>query len=198
MASDRFIVYGKPLLKLKNGDIVVNNIPVPRRSFAAPWLMENINVIQSLRSIQLATAVLRRLHLSSPSDAPAVDYRSTHELLMKIFENLDRVNRDKNSTFVIVYLPTLADLTDDKSANSLREYLSSNLIMRKIHFIDLAAFFQPYSYAKIRSFYFPPHNNPYAIAGGHYTIAGNKEIGKLLYDRLAAIPELGELMRRKQ
>jgi hypothetical protein len=195
-ASERFVVYGKPLLTLEKGEIVVHNTPVPKRSFSVPWLMENLEVIRKLNSVHLMGSVLRRLHLSRASDPSVDDDRATYPVMLKIFENLYHVNKIKNSIFVVVYLPTLQDLIEDNRMSPLREYLRSNLSSREIYFIDLVDDLKTMPYGKVRKSFILPYNNPYPLNSGHYSAQGNDYIARVLYEKLAAIPEVAEVLEK--
>jgi hypothetical protein len=191
---ERFMVYGKPLLKLENGNIVVHNTPVPRRSFMVPWLMENLDAIQRLNSIQLIAGGLRRLHLTRPSSPRGYDIGATRELMLRIFEDLFQVNKRNNRVFVVVYLPTLSDLSDDNQSDALREYLRLNLSSRQINFIDLVDDLKGLTYAQIRRFYISNRTSPFPPNWGHYTSQGNEYIAGVLYRKLAAIREVAEIL----
>ena len=56
LLSDRFQGYGKPVLRMKQGALVLENTPVPRAAFALPWLAEHRAAFDELRSL----ALLRR------------------------------------------------------------------------------------------------------------------------------------------
>jgi len=46
MKNSEFLGYGKPVINIKNGKMVVNNVPVPRRAYYIPWIASNWNLLK--------------------------------------------------------------------------------------------------------------------------------------------------------
>lgn len=133
MRQRSFHGYGKPLLTLRDGELVVENVPVPRAAFYAPWVAQNIRSFEHLRTVQLLRGVLPAL---AERDLP--NPREQRRILLRVIEQLSELNRSQRSLLVVVLLPTEADAAPDPS-HPLRRFLERELAEREIVFLDLIA-----------------------------------------------------------
>ena len=184
MRHRTFHGYGKPFLEVRNGELVVENVPVPRAAFYAPWLARNIQLVNRLRTIQL----LRSL-LPAGADSELPSEAQTREVLAKVIEELDALNRSKNSLLVIVLLPTQADYASNES-RSLRRFLAQELDRRQILFFDLVRDLRELPPRDLERLFIQEGSGTHEAAGGHYSVRGNEYIARVLHERLAAIPEI--------
>ena len=88
------------------------------------------------------------------------------------------MNKAKNSTLVIVYLPMKADYMG-KRAEEWRQFLHSEAMSREFIFIDLIEEFRKYPPQEVESLF-----------AGHYSEKGNAYIANILYEKLLSIPEI--------
>lgn len=184
MRQRSFHGYGKPFLVLRKGELLVRNVPVPRGTFYVPWVARNLPILDRLRSVQLLRSVLPgRAREGLPSPA------RTREVLLKILEELDALNRSKESLLVVVYLPTRADYGSDDS-EELRRFLQGELRERDIVFLDLVREIRKHPRRELRTMFIPEGSGAHALAGGHYSAKGNEFIARVLYETLVEIPEI--------
>lgn len=184
MRQRTFHGYGKPFLELRNGELVVENVPVPRTAFYAPWLARNIQLVNRLRTVQLLRALL-----PSDSDSELPSDAQTLQVLAKVIEELDALNRAKESLLVVVLLPTQADYASNESRR-LRRFLAQELNRQQILFFDLVRDLRERQLGELQRLFIQEGSGAHEAAGGHYSARGNEYIAGLLHERLVAIPQI--------
>ncbi|NEO56707.1 MAG: hypothetical protein F6K54_28705 [Okeania sp. SIO3B5] len=98
---------------------------------------------------------------------------------MKIFEELAEINRDKNSTLVVIYLPTRFDYYGNES-DFWRQYLQVKLEKHNIIYLDLIAEFRKIiPNEKVETVFLE--------GDGHYSVFGNEFFANLLYENLLSM-----------
>jgi hypothetical protein len=177
--------YSKPLLEVEDGSLVVRNVPVPGRAYRLPWLTEAGQHLGSLRTVQ----VLGRLRGTSaraaanPPGAGQTD--RTVRVVAKLLEDLNRLNEQRSSSLVLVYLPTLRELDSD-DANFWSKTLDRHSQALGIRFINLVEEFKRLAYEEVRTLY-PPSDS------GHFNIKGNEYVAELIYRRLRTYPDISRI-----
>ena len=188
MRRDEFNGYGKPLLKVQNDALVVTNVPVPWRSFYLPWLTQNREAINDLRSTQL----LSSFFLPEPEVPPveqAATVESSPELVAaKILKDLVDLNQAKNSTLVLVYLPGQEFTGGD--LEHWRQVIHMAAEQQGVLLIDLVDMFKDLPSAELTSLFIQKGEIDYQGAAGHYTSKGNQYVADALYKQLMALPEI--------
>jgi hypothetical protein len=180
-----FIGYGKPLLRVKDGKLVTENVPVPQRSYYVPWLTQNLHLIRELRAVDLPLKGLQRLASSRKNSAePSLQEADARATVTKIFEHLSDINRQKNSTMVLVFLPSYDNYEKSQAADRWRLFLKVETSKKSIPLIDLIDEFQQLSESNVRKLFLLEKGLPHF----HYSVAGNQYIAKQLYDRLRLLP----------
>ncbi|MGH7369206.1 MAG: hypothetical protein ACREK9_22650 [Candidatus Rokuibacteriota bacterium] len=186
MQSSVFSGYGKPLLAIEDGALVVKNIPVPARAYRVPWLTEVASHLHSLRAAQM----LRRLRgqpaltPSAPSDAERNE--RTAQVVAKLLEDLKRLNEERASRLVLVYLPTLNDLDSDQG-NFWGGVLERQSEALGIRFINLVEEFKKLPDEEAFALY--PATDPV-----HLNPKGNEYVAKLIHRRLRTFPEISRIL----
>ncbi len=101
---DDMLGYGKPVLRLTDGKLVAENVPVPRAPYLLPVLTQNLAIFEQLRLVQLPRAVITRL---APREAiPEVMSEAEAERLDEaIFRELARLAAERDARFLLVHLP---------------------------------------------------------------------------------------------
>ena len=185
MRSNRFGFYGKPTLHLENGVLTVKDVPVLRRSNFVRFMIGLTDEFGRLRSIELGNAVVRRLWDPSPQQEGMSDeeIRST---ALRAIEELHRLNREKQSVLVLVYLPIATDYYRADS-NAWRRYFRSAALARAIPFLDVVDNFRSLPPEYVESLYVHPWQGH-----SHFSPEGNKYVAKVLYERLVSIPQIAE------
>jgi hypothetical protein len=180
MHSPTFIGYGKPLLYLENDTLINENYPVPRGSFLVPKLTEGSQYIRELRIVSLWQTLFPKA-LDTSSNKYIL---KNPDIVVKILDELGRINREKNSTLIVVYLPTRSDYYLNVS-DFWRQRLEPELAKRNIVFVDLIAEFRRrVPNEQVESLF---------IGGdGHYSVAGNQFVADVLYEKLSTLPAVSQ------
>jgi lysophospholipase L1-like esterase len=174
--------YPKPLLVVENGSLLTKNVPVPAHAYRVPWLTEGARHLRSLRSVQVLHRLLRRPDRVAPSPSETEQNERTAQVVAKVIEDLKRVNEERSSSLVLVYLPTLSEL-DSEDANFWGAVLEHESKVLGIRFINLVAEFKKLHDEEALALYFPTDL-------GHFSTKGNEYVAKLIYRRLKTFPEI--------
>lgn len=174
--------YYRPIVEKKGRRLVAENIPVPRNAFRLPLLNANIETVRELRSIKFFQDKVNfspalKAPASPAAEKPLMDTKEIAETAMMIFQELDRVNREKNSRLVLVYLPMKVDYFIDESAglrNLVRTYARQN----NIALIDLYEELKKLPKHVIEAMY----NDSY-----HYSPQGNEWVARQIHARLEGL-----------
>jgi len=187
MLFDSFLGYGKPMLDVHDGTLVVRNVPVPRPPWYRLWLVRYAPILQKLSAVQAVRALL-------PSHS-APDGRSREEIgnwarqvLAAIIEDLEQINQAKHSVLVLVLLPTRDDYTGSK-ADFWRDFLHTESARRHIAYIDVIAALRRLPPQEIEPLFIREGQVGYVAAAGHYSEKGNAYIATQLYESLRTLPE---------
>ncbi len=103
LVSTEFLGYGKPRVRLVDGALVTQNVPVPRG-----WNRQLLAARAAALTEHLATAALLKrllgLALSEPAyePVPHTEFVATAEA---IFDDLAALSREREQDFALVYLP---------------------------------------------------------------------------------------------
>lgn len=174
--------YGRPDLKWQNNSLVVRNIPVPARSFYAPWLADNSReIFAELKALRALRFFYNKLMFDRERISETNKINAGRALAVRIFEELLKIDKLNNSTLIVVYLPVKRDLTENASAG-LRKSLASALSERKIFFWDLVDDFKKTPGAEINKLFIS--KNKYYSGSGHYTERGNQLVAGVIYKKL--------------
>lgn len=186
MRSNRFIGYGKPLLRLDGGELVVGNVPVPRRVPVFSWLAAHRGHLANLASVHLGQAVAAKLGPNRQS-LPAADDDKWQPVVRKIVEELVALNRAKGSRLVLVHLPTRQDYRACGSAG-WETFLAETSRQLDVPLFDLIPDLSELPPGEVDGMFLAPGQVQYFGAAGHYTERGNAWVARHLYDRLKALP----------
>jgi hypothetical protein len=185
--AETFFGYGKPRLEVENGSLKVTNVPVPMRSYYAPWVTESIQHLGSLR----AAAAVRRVHQritrtwsGSSGSTETERNTATAQLVYKILEDLQRLNSERSSQLVLIYLPTLYDHPDRLEFWS--SVLEEHTRALDIPFINLVEEFKKLSDEDAALLYLPDR--------GHFNVRGNTYVADLIYQQLHRMPTLSRVL----
>jgi hypothetical protein len=186
-----YIGYGKPVLRLRDGELTTENVPVPRQSSALPWLERKRVQLQEFRSVELLSSLLKRaLPPADPfSDGPT-DQQA--QIIDKMLVNLQAIEKQRNSAFVLVCLPTTVhDHEQSGPAPAWRAWIRAESAKRNIAFLDLVDDFHKLPVTmQDGMFIWPGSVHYFAEAPGHYNDEGNEWVAKELYTRLIGLPEV--------
>lgn len=180
MNSDKFCDWCKPLLKVINGKLIVTNVPVPRYSYLFPQLRDYTDRLTNLKLYELLRSFFRKVlsFLNIKVDLTDDEVRT---IALKVFENLQYVNKEKSSTLILVHLPDYLDFITHES-DTWRKWLKVETAKRGIIYVDLIEEFKKLPSGEI-SLLFRIETD------GHYTEKGNRIVARMLYEKLFSIDE---------
>jgi hypothetical protein len=184
--------YGKPFLKLHNGELATENVPVPRRSSLLRWLALKPNPLREFKSLALLSSVAEKLApppVSAFSNGPT---EGQAQILDAMFKNLQAIEKEKNSLLILLYLPTrVADYEAGGASLAWRTWTRNECAKRGITFVDFIDDFQKLPVTmKDGLFIWPGSIQYFAEVPGHYDDQGHSWIARELYTRLISIPEV--------
>jgi hypothetical protein len=178
--------YSKPLLVLEDGALAVKNVPVPAHPYRIPWLTEAAQHLRSLRAVQVLHRLRREPARAPSTPSKAEQNERTAQVVAKLLEDLKRVNEERSSSLVLVYLPTLRELDSD-DADFWSAVLERQSHALGIPFINLVEEFNGLPDEQVRTLF--PHTDL-----GHFNIEGNEYVAKLIYQRLRTFPEISRIL----
>jgi len=140
MQYDGYAGFGRPVMDLERGQLVVRNVPVPRSSYYMPWLATLRSRLSELRFVE-AAGRLRSQPADAPDSAePGTLERHTQQVAAALFRELQRFNQEKRRHTVLAYLPGLQDLDPNEDASAswmaFTEEQSSRLGVPLINLLD--------------------------------------------------------------
>jgi len=186
----------KPILKLENGSLVAANVPVPRNPPLMSWWLYDVFIygrpsFNDLRTTRLLTSALDRISprlLRSFSNEPTPVLPQT---ISKVIDELQFLNKEKNSILVLVYLPAEMDYNGtDPHLPVWRNLLRQEAGRTGLLLIDLTEDFEKLSPPQIGRFFIHPDAFLSAFGAGHYSNEGNAFVAGKLYSYLVSRPEV--------
>jgi hypothetical protein len=187
MQLSRFRGYGKPVLALEDGQLVVRNVPVSERRYRLLWVTDRLLHLRSLRLWEAVQRIRQKLAPTPRPEGMSEEERNrrTAQVIPKLLEDLKQVNVSRSSTLVVVQLPTL-DSGPPETAFWV-SVLDRECRALGIPFVNLAEAFDNFAYEEAMEFFLPGDL-------GHFSAKGNQYMAKLIYDRLRRIPEVSRIV----
>jgi hypothetical protein len=186
MQSSQFQGYDKPVLDVENGALVVRNVPVPRRSYVLPWLTDRKAIFDKLRILELVKRVRHKAGAEPPAPGASATTGDagprTRDVLRLLLTDLKRLNRERGSELILVYLPALSDFGPEGPGRwlGLMQEESRGLGVPLVNVLER---FRALAPEEIRSMYFLPGQAPYPSAN-HLNDRGNAFVAKVIYEEL--------------
>lgn len=183
--APRMAVYGKPLFRVRDGAPHLENVPVPRAPYLAPWLTQNLRLIEKLRSVELG-----RLLIGTRAAGEPTPEAETTRVIAFLLEEFARTAHDHGATPVFVLLPSLAGGVaggDEKEFALLPDYARAALQQATdpplVRF-DLHDEFASIPVAERSTLFL--HGPRSRGAAAHYSPAGNALVARAIAHRLEA------------
>ena len=192
MRSSDFLGYGKPLIRLRDNELVVTGVPVPRRSYLAPWLTENANVLGRLGLWRAMSALIQKL---SPRDSSAglLEPQEVADVTIRLLSKLIEANARQHSGLLVVSLPTYHDPAG-KLDSIWSQFMREITKQKGIPYLDLHEDFARLSERQLQDTFIMKDIEGYRDSAGHYTVAGNEFVARTLYTRMQALPQIAGLL----
>ena len=186
MLSERFQGYGKPVFRVREDELVTENLPVPRASYAVPWLVSRREALEELRSLQLLRSLLKRLR---PPPAPDASHEDLPQVASRVFTALQRLNEQKRSELVLAYLPMRGEYRGALDAR-LPRFVRKAARARGIAYVDLIEELGKLPAQEVRNLYIGKEELGFPGARDHLTARGNEWVAARLHERIAQLPSL--------
>lgn len=197
MTSNSFMGYPKPLYAVRDGELVLTNVPVPEGRTPSHWFTINAKALQSLRIVNVGGSLVDRLRparanaAARPGDAVFVRSR---EVLPLLLGELQQFHRTHSSRLILVYLPTAYET--EAATAKWRAFLEGEAARQGFVFVDLFEPFRKLSAEQQNSLFLSDKDVAFAGAAGHFSRAGNDTVAGWLYQRIAARGLLGADAKR--
>ena len=178
MKSVRFLGYPKPRLRVRDGALVTENVPVPRDVAGTPRMAQLSAALEELALYRTAESLVARASADAAAAAAAANLgdREVRDVCLAVFEDLRKTAAAKGVHLVLVYLPAPWDYPDN-DADLLRYFLAAECAKRGLEFFDLVD--------DLRALPKPQVDGMFR-ADGHYNADGNRFAAKTLLERLRA------------
>jgi len=189
MRLKKFWGYDKPVLRVQDGQLIPENVPVPRRAYFVPWLTENHELIQQVRIFQVCGKISKLFYKAKPRRR--VNDQEVDAAVTAIIQSLSATNKKKNSTLVLVYLPTKMDY-ENRDANTVRwrQFMKAESARQGVALIDLFEDIKEMTPAEVDALFLKPGEVDFKGAEAHYSVQGNAFVAKRIYAHLLDLPEV--------
>jgi hypothetical protein len=183
MALTSFFGYAKPIIKLRDGKLAVENVPVPQWGPRATRLSLAAGALSGSRLLQL---IQSRLHITTDQKYRRAEAQEW-DVATAIFRRLDALNRERGSQLVLVYLPTLEDV-NTTGLDPRRAMLAKFAAEAHIPVVDPVPAIRAIPPDSVQWLFITPNALPVDGSGGHYTALGHRWIADRIAERLRTLP----------
>jgi hypothetical protein len=181
--SSQMVLYGKPVFRLRDGQLHLENVPVPRAPYLAPWLTQNLRLLESLRSVELGRRLASAFGAERVAYVPTPEDETTR-VIAQLLAEFARTAHERSATPVLVLLPSLAGVDPEEFAPlpdyaraALREATQPALVT-----FDLQLDFEAVPTSQRGALFLTgPRSRG---AGAHYSTAGNTLVARAIARRL--------------
>ncbi len=180
--------YDKPRLVLENGELALENVPVPQLALRFPWWRANEHHFRRIGLVRVAERALRAVS-GRDRETSEIDHPNLVALVEKILEELVAVHQAEGRQLVLVSLPVRHELDPGVSPPSLA-FVRRAAAEHGIPWVDVVAAARALpSEQREGLFGRTGHENDPALAG-HLSVAGNRFVAEQLARALE--PLLGD------
>ena len=191
MQKTNFWGYDKPVLALKNDQLIVENTPVPRRTYFMPWLTENMQLLGKVRTFELIGKVFENVGVGGEGGGyRRLNDEQTEEVVAKLFKTLQEVNQSKNSTLVVIYMPYEPELYSQPAP--WQAFVKEQTQRLGIVYIDLVDIMRKLPRDTAYKFFLHKDQIAYPGAAGHFSAAGNLYVAEEIHRRLLKHPVIAK------
>jgi hypothetical protein len=181
MAWRSYSGHGKPVLRLSEGELVTDNVPVPR---IRPRVSRAV-VRANFRSVDFAQRVLNRLLPQKGQELTLID--RVGPVASWVFQTVHQLSHEQDIVSVFVFLPTERDLWGD---TAWRIWVEATMDTLDLPFIDLTPALRNMKASQAEALFIPKG----MLGDGHYTEAGNDWVAEVLYNHLMEISAIRALL----
>lgn len=186
--------YGKPVLTLRNGELVTENVPVPKRSHFLHWLALKPHPLRQFRSLAALADLAGRINPARDTTFSNGPTDQQNKILDKMFEDLVTMGNQKNSILVLLYIPSrVSDYEPGGASPAWRKWVREESAKRGFVVVDVIDDFKRLPVTmKDGMFIWPGSSQYFAEAPGHFDDQGHEWVAKELYNSLISIPQVAQ------
>ena len=164
-----FIGYERPFFELKDGQLIMRNVPVQKSSKFQAWVRTHGGVFNRIRAVELGGAILGKLgfHRAWPSNT--LD-GAPFALADALFDKIRETTSERGAKLVMLFLPSnpVPQAMSIDWLIYLREYARLN----NIAFIDVYSVFHTLKLSERKSLF--------SSKWGHFSIKGNRFVADIV------------------
>jgi hypothetical protein len=179
-----FMSYGKPVLAIEDGNLVVSDGPVPSRSRAGVMLQQAGSALSTFRMAQVLNFLFRKPSGGSIRGGPE-SVADLRPVVAKLIETLHDLHARQHTTLVLAFLPMRTDFADERSApwrQAVREIAGG-----EIPFVDVVADLRTLPVEKVDPMFIGPGASGYGMAEGQYSQRGHAFVASVIHRAITEI-----------
>jgi hypothetical protein len=184
MGSDSFIGYPKPILRVRDGALAVENVPVPRRWALRTPMRRGLAFLEGLGLVRTARWITRRV-APPPEEFHGALPEGVLSAAGLALDDLATRAHARGSAFALVYLPSGALLPEEPTPEAT--WLEAYARRKGVPFVSLVPDFGRLAPWELGKLFRPDY---------HYSVEGNRFVAATLMKRLREVvpgfPDCGE------
>ncbi len=184
MQYDNFLGYPKPYLRVVGDSLRVENVPVPTEREDRAGRRRLAWAIRSLRTVTILRGLVGEEERERAEEPPGVLGREeTERVVAKLLESLKRLNEERRSVLVLVFLPHPLD-SSNRTADPWRALVAREAARLGIPYVDLVAEYRKIPALEGEEMFIRP------FQPSHFNASGNAWVARLLHERVMALPQV--------
>jgi len=179
----------KPRLRVVNGEIIQQNVPVPKPGFLS---FDDLVIRRKLQNLKMVQGYLyffgenhRRVDIKTDQDSAS--------LISTMFSRLQDMNEKAGRKVVFVFLPTREDF-EGHGSDDLAAFLKSQAEREGWIYFNLIEDLRAMSAADVPGLFIQKDIPGFLYSAGHYNERGNQVISDLILGKIAGNPETAPLL----
>ena len=165
MRSNHRRGFNKPVLRLRDGKISTENVPVPRRSEGGvAGFVQDLAIVRALGRV-LPPGL-------TPGAEPPGDVEELRGLVAAVLDRISELGRERGARVLVVHLPTLRD-PPNPYRNPVLRHLRKHAERQQLAYLDLTEALRALPPVDARSMFILVPPEGHAVARGHLSQAGN-------------------------
>lgn len=182
MGLTDYLGYAKPIMHLRDGRLVTENVPVPQWSAKVSRMSLATRALGDVRLMQF----LKGRFAPSENERYARTNAQVLDVATAVFARLDSLNKQRGSQLVLVYLPSLVDVAPS-TLDERRARVAEFSRRANIPFVDLTPGIRAMQPDTLDWMFITPNGIPVDGASGHYTAAGNRWVAARIAERIRSL-----------
>ncbi len=179
LGRDRFMGYGKPVVTVEDGQLVVENVPPPRRRHSPLFQLRYGDALQELDLLRWMNEGIAERRAAEREEWE----KNIQPSALAIFHELHRLHTEHGRTGVLVHFPVESDYSDGAS-NGWRKWLGEEARANGWIFVDLIPALRALPRDQVRDLFIQDDADRFRGAAGHYTERGNQLMARALLQEL--------------